>query len=517
MEEHDLVAAVSLLPLILAAIDGTEAPEKGWMDLIASRPASLEGVDPECAAVAEANRDSFDALIVEALCVRMDGLGERRADHGFVCAQIDHSMRDLLRMMDIGTPIPDETILKDIHCAIRMEDLAMSMAATKNIGPETLRGFETAKASAQLRRMTDYSLLMNGVTGIIDAEDLEIDGPDMMQVRIGVLHEVVGMIDGAYRYEDMTADEIMDLVDIAVLDVVSDMPRDEDGDAEDYAAKPINILSISVKQSRKARSMQKVADLVRESAGIELMLAEGSSTRRIEWTSDRDDGHETTSGPVMDASDAICALPGVVGFEMSFWAEEDGRDHVWTITRDAQGHAFVNMPESLQQSGCMCPDCAGTDSLGDRIDSAISEHGQFIMGVLGYPEYSYTIGNAEKGLPELIVTGMPPSMAAMLLNQVGDDMRELGRADLDEVLTNDGYSNALKAVDVHPTQVEGCMHQARYRLEAVGKDVRELKAVQILWSGPERLYPGDEGHVDPEGTCQNRLDGLFIGEPMGSA
>lgn len=516
MEQEDLIEAVSLLPLILAAIVGTEPAGKGWAGMIAAHPGTCEGMEPECL-VAEEDRPMLDAIVMEALCIRMHGLRERRSDDAFVAAQIDHAMRDVLRMMDIDTPLPDESVLQDIRSEIAMDDLAMSMAATRNIGAETLRGFETPRASARLRKMTDYSLLLNGVSGIIDPEDLQIDASDMMQIRIGVLHEVVAMLDDAYGHDDLTADEIMHLVDIAVVVTVSDMPREGRPEAEDYGTKPISVLSFSIRQSKKARSMQKAVDLIRESAGIDVGLHAGSSTRKVEWASDQDDGHEATSGPVMDAADAVCDLPGIVGFEMSFWTEEDGRDRIWTITRSADGQAVVNMPEGLVQSGCMCPNCAGTDGLADGIDEAIAEHGQFIMGVLGVPEYSYTIGNAEKGLPELVVTGMPPSMAAMLLNQVGEDMRELGRADLEEVLENDGYSNALKAIDVHPTQIEGCLHQARFRLQAVGKDVRELKAVQILWSGPERLYPGDEGHVDPEGICQNRMDGLFIGEPVGSA
>lgn len=55
----------------------------------------------------------------------------------------------------------------------------------------------------------------------------------------------------------------------------------------------------------------------------------------------------------------------------------------------------------------------------ERIEQVIAEHGHMVMGVGGSDgTFSYTIGNTEARLPELLILGVEPEGATMILNAV---------------------------------------------------------------------------------------------------
>jgi len=61
-----------------------------------------------------------------------------------------------------------------------------------------------------------------------------------------------------------------------------------------------------------------------------------------------------------------------------------------------------------------------------NIAAHVEEHG---WSVIGTPGFSYTIGLALKGLPELLIIGpFAPRQTMGVLNVLGDTMRDLGRA-----------------------------------------------------------------------------------------
>ncbi|WP_033293891.1 DUF4262 domain-containing protein [Amycolatopsis jejuensis] len=71
----------------------------------------------------------------------------------------------------------------------------------------------------------------------------------------------------------------------------------------------------------------------------------------------------------------------------------------------------------------MCRMCEGPGRFtGPRVNEVlerIEEYGWCVQGVLGTdfrPPWAYTVGLTAEGLPELVITGLPPHLAAGALN-----------------------------------------------------------------------------------------------------
>ena len=90
----------------------------------------------------------------------------------------------------------------------------------------------------------------------------------------------------------------------------------------------------------------------------------------------------------------------------------------------------------------------------------IDSHGQHLVHVMpeGHtkPAFVYTIGNTDRGLPELLLIGnFPPHVAGQVLNELGMKMREGGKR-LMEGLVDIGWSVPFKV------RKAGSMAKSRY-------------------------------------------------------
>lgn len=129
-----------------------------------------------------------------------------------------------------------------------------------------------------------------------------------------------------------------------------------------------------------------------------------------------------------------------------------------------------------------------------RIESDIVEYGQFLQAVLGSPPWTYTIGNADKGLPELIMCGIDPRSAMGILNDIGTRMRT-GGVPLEPGTFIHEVANMPMRIDaVHPSWIPELMCQSVYREERLGRDGEALRALQITWPDRAGLFPGEPGH-----------------------
>ena len=63
------------------------------------------------------------------------------------------------------------------------------------------------------------------------------------------------------------------------------------------------------------------------------------------------------------------------------------------------------------------------ESFYAKIKSDIETVGQSVVGIGDLPTFSYTIGNAVKGLPELLMIGLHPFNATPILNILGERQR----------------------------------------------------------------------------------------------
>lgn len=124
-----------------------------------------------------------------------------------------------------------------------------------------------------------------------------------------------------------------------------------------------------------------------------------------------------------------------------------------------------------------------------EVKQNIDAFGQHLFQVFAdgaEPGFTYTIGNVDRGLPELLLIGdFPSRIAAGLLNELGAKMREAGKP-LPTGMIDIGWSIPLKVRKAGP------LAQARYTVqvdEYLGHD--RYSVLQIMVCDENGRYPGD--------------------------
>lgn len=124
----------------------------------------------------------------------------------------------------------------------------------------------------------------------------------------------------------------------------------------------------------------------------------------------------------------------------------------------------------------------------------IDAFGQHLFQVFGDSEtdaFAYTVGNADQGLPELLLIGnFPPRVVAPLLNELGAKMREDGRP-LPIGLVDIGWSVPVMI------RMAGPMARTRFTIQAsqyLGHDMYGV--LQVMLCDEKNRYPGEDG-CDP--------------------
>jgi hypothetical protein len=115
----------------------------------------------------------------------------------------------------------------------------------------------------------------------------------------------------------------------------------------------------------------------------------------------------------------------------------------------------------------------------EAIREMVAKHGWAVQFVESErAPYAYTVGLHERGLPELLVTGLPPQSAARLLNSVAAYLVDGGRPVPGELISIAGGS-ALEVVQVQ--------HPYAHMNVGVAFYGTELRALQLVWAD-------DQGH-----------------------
>lgn len=129
-----------------------------------------------------------------------------------------------------------------------------------------------------------------------------------------------------------------------------------------------------------------------------------------------------------------------------------------------------------------------------EVKQNIDAFGQHLFQVFGEgaePGFTYTIGNADRGLPELLLIGdFPSRIAAGLLNEFGAKMREDGKP-LATGLIDIGWSIPIKIRQTGP------LARSRYTIQVdqyLGHD--RYSVLQVMVCDENGYYPGDAG-CDP--------------------
>lgn len=129
-------------------------------------------------------------------------------------------------------------------------------------------------------------------------------------------------------------------------------------------------------------------------------------------------------------------------------------------------------------------DVADLTTLHAQTRSNIDQHGQSVVAVFGGQPFAYTIGNAEKGLPELLLVGRySPEFACTVLNGIGAAMRARGWP-----LEEHSFGGKFP-VKLRPAGPDA---RTEYTIQA-GQflDTEDYGVLQVLIPDPAGHYPGE--------------------------
>jgi Domain of unknown function (DUF4262) len=137
----------------------------------------------------------------------------------------------------------------------------------------------------------------------------------------------------------------------------------------------------------------------------------------------------------------------------------------------------------------MCWQCDNpngtTEEYFDEVRATIRTHGWVVQGVEDDQRpYAYTIGLHDRGLPELLVTGMPPPRAARLLNSAAQAAVD-GRVFTPGAHIAVGDGPLVEIVEV--AQPDAHMN---FAVALGGPDVR---ALQLVWCDERGRWPWAAG------------------------
>jgi len=138
---------------------------------------------------------------------------------------------------------------------------------------------------------------------------------------------------------------------------------------------------------------------------------------------------------------------------------------------------------------CMC--CSqGVKAFHDNLDEIIKNVGHAVIGTEIDPilpgqfiSMAYTVGLADKGLPELVVFSLPMEHAQIILNTAAE-MLKAGKLPIDEPV--EGIANmpsVLKRID--PEMTDGYLNIANLRAN------KNVDALQLVWPDAQGKFPWD--------------------------
>lgn len=125
-------------------------------------------------------------------------------------------------------------------------------------------------------------------------------------------------------------------------------------------------------------------------------------------------------------------------------------------------------------------------SFRQTIAAAIAQHGRMVLGVGGDPTFTYTIGNALVGKPELLCIGALPHAVTPFLNMLSE--RPGLAATMDGEILDVGGAYGLKAIWCGPQAKTDYTNQAGIYL---GREDYDL--LQLLICDKKGRFPDEPG------------------------
>lgn len=142
------------------------------------------------------------------------------------------------------------------------------------------------------------------------------------------------------------------------------------------------------------------------------------------------------------------------------------------------------------------------ENFTNNIEKNIKEYGCSVVSFPGPGNrtITYSIGRSDLGLHELVIVGLAPHFATMIINDITKDRAAFQAGDE----TSDFTNLPIRFGAVCPEAVSQYLCQAVYREERIGQPAPE--ALQIIMSDSAGRFPGDEGFNSEQMRPQFLLD-----------
>jgi hypothetical protein len=132
------------------------------------------------------------------------------------------------------------------------------------------------------------------------------------------------------------------------------------------------------------------------------------------------------------------------------------------------------------------------DAFEAKIEGVIATYGWNVIGVFGddetgEPTFSYTVGLADKGLPELFMSGLPPEMAHGLLNDVATRL-----VNGEKLQTHTPVDKVLQGYDVVLVEAKPAK-AAKFTTIALARNPG-CKVWQVGWPDKDGNFPWEAGY-----------------------
>lgn len=147
-----------------------------------------------------------------------------------------------------------------------------------------------------------------------------------------------------------------------------------------------------------------------------------------------------------------------------------------------------------------------------HLEEVISRLGMAVQPVLASetnPHFAYTVGQHSKGLPELIVFGIPPHPAASLLHQLAAHVEAehaAGRTIGPGLVDLEGYQMATALIEVPAVAAR------EYATHADSRSNGQARFLQAVWPDQAGLYPWQHGFDE-----RYRESQVVLGPPLEGA
>lgn len=139
-------------------------------------------------------------------------------------------------------------------------------------------------------------------------------------------------------------------------------------------------------------------------------------------------------------------------------------------------------------------------SPAERIDALVAEYGLAVVSVFpdmerGLPPMSYSVGMADAGLPELVMTGIEARGSMVIINTIAAELRQRGADPAEGELLSDGIiAGGFQARFRQLSQAEIAANLFAASARAEAYDLPPIRAFQIVYQDESHRWPEDRGY-----------------------